>query len=57
MTKLSKVLLPVMLSAQLLINSVAAADKCYALAFSSGQENAAYQAGVMKGLISKLPVD
>jgi predicted acylesterase/phospholipase RssA len=27
------------------------------LALSSGQENAAYQAGVLKGLLSKLPAD
>ena len=27
------------------------ADKCYALAFSSGEEDSAYQAGVLKGLI------
>lgn len=27
------------------------ADKCYALAFSSGDESSAYQAGVLKGLI------
>lgn len=29
------------------------ADKCYALAFSSGDESAAYQAGVLKGLIEQ----
>ena len=29
----------------------AKADKCYALAFSSGDESAAYQAGVLKGLV------
>ena len=29
----------------------AAADKCYALAFSSGDESASYQAGVLKGLV------
>ena len=28
----------------------AQAAKCYALAFSSGDESAAYQAGVLKGL-------
>jgi predicted acylesterase/phospholipase RssA len=27
------------------------ADKCYALAFSSGDQSSAYQAGVLKGLI------
>jgi predicted acylesterase/phospholipase RssA len=30
-----------------------AADKCYAAAFSSGDESAAYQAGVLKGLIAQ----
>jgi len=29
-----------------------AADKCYALAFSSGDLQSAYQAGVLKGLIA-----
>ena len=32
------------------VSSVAAADKCHAIAFSSGDEDAAYQAGVLKGL-------
>jgi predicted acylesterase/phospholipase RssA len=31
----------------------AAADTCYAVAFSSGDETAAYQAGVIKGLASQ----
>ena len=37
-----------------LAGSVAAAnaDKCYAIAFSSGDEDAAYQAGVLKGITS-----
>ena len=30
----------------------AAAETCYALAFSSGDESSAYQAGVLKGLIA-----
>lgn len=57
MTKLSKLLLPVALTTALLTNQILAADKCYALALSSGQENAAYQAGVMKGLLSKVPIE
>lgn len=32
------------------IASQAEADKCYALALSSGDQSAAYQAGVLKGL-------
>jgi predicted acylesterase/phospholipase RssA len=32
--------------------TVAASDKCYAIAFSSGDEDAAYQAGVLKGMTS-----
>ena len=35
----------------------AAADKCYAIAFSSGDESAAYQAGVLKGLVESYPAD
>ena len=31
----------------------AIADTCYALAFSSGDESSAYQAGVLKGLVAK----
>lgn len=57
MTKLSKLLLPVALTTALLTNQILAADKCYALALSSGQENAAYQAGVLKGLLSKVPAE
>jgi predicted acylesterase/phospholipase RssA len=30
-----------------------AADKCYAVAFSSGDQSAAYQAGVLKGLVAQ----
>lgn len=30
------------------------ADKCYALAFSSGDQSSAYQAGALKGLVSVL---
>ena len=30
----------------------AASGKCLALAFSSGDENAAYQAGAVKGLVT-----
>ena len=32
------------------ITSEAAASKCYAVAFGSGGQNAAYEAGVLKGL-------
>jgi predicted acylesterase/phospholipase RssA len=31
-------------------NTVRAADKCYVLAFSSGDETAAYQAGALSGI-------
>ena len=31
-----------------------AADKCYALAFSSGDESSAYQAGVLKGFVEAM---
>lgn len=41
----------------LTLNAVQAADKCYALAFSSGDMTAAYQAGVLSGLVSSLPAD
>lgn len=59
MTKLSKLVVPfVVLGTAFVANTVAAADnKCYAIALSSGQENAAYQAGVLKGLLGKLPAD
>ena len=57
MTKLSKLLLPVVFTTALLTNQILAANKCYALALSSGQENAAYQVGVLKGLLSKVPSD
>jgi len=57
MTNLSKLLVPTILCSTLLVSTVSASDKCYALAFSSGQENAAYQAGALKGLLSKLPAD
>ena len=36
---------------------VEAGDKCYALAFSSGDESAAYQAGVPKGLTESYSAD
>ena len=32
-------------------------EKCYALAFSSGDENSAYQAGVLKGIASSTLLD
>ena len=35
----------------------AAADKCYALALSSGDQNSAYQAGVLSGLAANLSAD
>ena len=35
----------------------AQAAKCYALAFSSGDESAAYQAGVLKGLTESYSAD
>lgn len=34
-----------------------ASDRCYALAFSSGDESSAYQAGVLKGLSDALGED
>ena len=37
--------------------SQAVADKCYALALSSGDESAAYQAGVLKGLVESYSAD
>ena len=33
------------------------ADKCYAMAFSSGDESSAYQAGVLKGLVESYSAD
>lgn len=33
------------------------ADTCYALAFSSGEQSAAYTAGVLKGLTTALGTD
>jgi predicted acylesterase/phospholipase RssA len=35
----------------------ASSTKCYALAFSSGDQSAAYQAGALQGLISSLTPD
>jgi len=35
----------------------AAADTCYAIAFSSGDDSASYQAGVLKGLVQALGSD
>ena len=35
----------------------AAADTCYAIAFSSGDDSASYQAGVLKGLVEALGAD
>jgi len=40
-----------------LTQQVAAADKCYALALSSGDQNSMYQAGVIKGLASTLSAE
>lgn len=57
MTNLSKLFVPIVLGATLALSAVSASDKCYVLAFSSGQESSAYQAGVMKGLVSRLPGD
>lgn len=60
MTKLSKstTILPLAVALLLMSSSVqAASSKCYAIAFSSGQENAAFQAGALKGIISKLPAE
>ena len=37
-----------------MIAQVAQAEKCYVLALSSGEESAAYQAGVIKGLAETL---
>lgn len=34
-----------------------AADKCYALAFSSGDESSAYQAGVLKGFVEAMSAE
>ena len=34
-----------------------ATDKCYALALSSGDQNAMYQAGVISGIASTLSAD
>lgn len=33
------------------------AETCYAVAFSGGKENGAYQAGVVSGLVNTLPAD
>jgi len=52
MTKLSK--LTLLLASAALKASAQAPAKCYTLAFSSGQESAAYQAGVMKSLAQTL---
>lgn len=55
-----KLLLPTValtLSALLSSSSASPSDQCYVLALSSGQENAAYQAGVLQGLLSKLPAE
>mmetsp|Transcript_104048 Transcript_104048/g.143934 ORF Transcript_104048/g.143934 Transcript_104048/m.143934 type:complete len:100 (+) Transcript_104048:63-362(+) len=40
-----------------LIAQVAQAEKCYVLALSSGEESAAYQAGVIKGLAETLDME
>lgn len=57
MAKLSKLLFPLAFTTALLTNQILADDKCYVLALSSGQENAAYQVGVLKGFLGKLPAD
>ena len=57
MTRFSKLLLPLVLSTTFLAQQAVATNKCYALALSSGQENAAYQAGVLQGLLNKVPAD
>ena len=38
-------------------HQVSAADKCYALALSSGDQNSMYQAGVIKGIAQTLSAD
>ena len=38
------------IAAVLLAEQAVAADKCYALALSSGDQNSIYQAGVLAGL-------
>lgn len=46
------------LSLGLSLASTQAADsKCYALALSSGDQSAAYQAGVLSGLYANLPLN
>lgn len=56
MTKLTKaVVATILFGAQALAQE--ANGKCYAIAFSSGQESSAFQAGALKGLLSKLPAD
>ncbi|CDW78254.1 patatin-like phospholipase family protein [Stylonychia lemnae] len=58
MTRLSKhVFSSVVLTSALVANLALATNKCYILAMSSGQEQAAYQAGVLKGLASKLTTE
>jgi predicted acylesterase/phospholipase RssA len=56
MTKIhSSVLLALLLPAALI--QTASANTCYAIAFSAGDERAAYQAGVFTGLVNNLPAD
>jgi predicted acylesterase/phospholipase RssA len=58
MSKTSIIISRAILFCMLAVNiAVADQSKCYALALSSGQETAAYQAGVLSGLVSGLPAD
>lgn len=57
MTKITKHLaLSVMVGSALYMTKVSA-EKCYALAFSSGSESSAFQAGALQGILEKLPAD
>lgn len=48
-------LLSTLLISSALVSHAVSAEKCYALAFSSGQESSAYQTGALLGLLKKVP--
>lgn len=57
MTKITKALIASLFVGATILSSTVSATKCYALGLSSGQESAAFQAGALLGLLSKLPAD
>ena len=53
---MTKILTLALLFGALTLSAVQA-DKCYALAFSSGDMQSAYEVGVLTGLVQNLPTE